>query len=166
MNYRPFCITVMVTESDANEVRLLLQNYHLPKRVHLILYITNPKKNADCVVRLDRRKRMFCHQEKVYALNRLRNIAIENVQTSHFIVFDMDMWPASKNFIHSFDHSFDYLFNQSIIHSFDYSFILSFIRSFDYLFIHSINHSIIYSFIRLFVHSFVHSFIHLKKLIL
>ena len=37
-----------------------------------------------------------CKKGDVYPLNRLRNIAIQNSLTSHFVVFDMDMWPASK----------------------------------------------------------------------
>ena len=39
---------------------------------------------------------MKCIPQIVYPLNRLRNIAIENIVTSHFVVFDMDMWPASE----------------------------------------------------------------------
>lgn len=37
----------------------------------------------------------MCVLQKIYPINRLRNIAINNVKTTHFIVFDMDMWPAS-----------------------------------------------------------------------
>ena len=33
-------------------------------------------------------------QEDLYPINKLRNIAIKNVQTSHFFMTDMDMWPS------------------------------------------------------------------------
>lgn len=33
-------------------------------------------------------------QEDFYPINKLRNIAIKNVQTSHFFMTDMDMWPS------------------------------------------------------------------------
>ena len=35
---------------------------------------------------------------KIYPLNRLRNIAIKRVRTSHFIVLDMDTWPSYSTY--------------------------------------------------------------------
>ena len=53
--------------------------YDLPKRFTVITYISQ--------------------QETPYPINKLRNIAISFVHTSHFWVADMDMWPSST---HSF----------------------------------------------------------------
>jgi hypothetical protein len=39
------------------------------------------------------------YSEPIYPINRLRNIAIQNIRTTHFLVVDMDMWPASISFI-------------------------------------------------------------------
>lgn len=33
-----------------------------------------------------------------YPVNRMRNIAIENVATTHFFVCDMDLWPSRMLF--------------------------------------------------------------------
>ena len=33
-----------------------------------------------------------------YPINKLRNIALDHVQTSHFWLADMDMWPGRINF--------------------------------------------------------------------
>lgn len=51
---------------------------NLPNRFRTILYI--PKKGRD--------------EYGVFPVNKLRNIAIVNSVTSHFLVLDMDMWPA------------------------------------------------------------------------
>lgn len=51
---------------------------NLPNRFRTILYI--PKKGRDVY--------------GVFPVNKLRNIAIVNSVTSHFLVLDMDMWPA------------------------------------------------------------------------
>ena len=53
-----------------------LQMYDLPKRFTVITYISQ--------------------QETPYPINKLRNIAISFVHTSHFWVADMDMWPSSR----------------------------------------------------------------------
>ena len=45
------------------------------------------------------RRGLRCTHRMIYPLNRLRNIAISNVQTTHFVVFDMDMWPARTDVI-------------------------------------------------------------------
>lgn len=46
----------------------------LDSRIHIVLY--------------------HATDNSVYPINKLRNLAIENVQTSHFWLADMDMWPS------------------------------------------------------------------------
>lgn len=60
----------------------LLRQLHLPDRVRVILYI--PRRSRD--------------PKGVYPVNKLRNIAIVNTVTTHFLVMDMDMWPARGRF--------------------------------------------------------------------
>ena len=45
---------------------------------------------------LRRQFRRICHDnaEPIYPINRLRNSAIQNIDTTHFLVLDMDMWPV------------------------------------------------------------------------
>ena len=90
-----FCITIFLTEEDATSIQSSIEQANYPSRLHLLLYIVNPSLNKDCVYR-QQRKDLICRKEKIYPLNRLRNLAIQNIRTTHFIVFDMDMWPASK----------------------------------------------------------------------
>ena len=37
-----------------------------------------------------------CYSYKNYPINQLRNAAISQVRTTHFIMLDMDAWPASN----------------------------------------------------------------------
>ena len=59
----------------------LIKSLNLPPRVRIILYI--PQKNSKDL--------------RDYPVNKLRNIAIVNIVTTHFLVMDMDMWPARNS---------------------------------------------------------------------
>ena len=96
----------MVDQKDVNSTKEFIQTGNFPSRLRLILYIVNREENSDCVNRY-RRGSIVCRKESVYPLNRLRNIAITHIKTTHFIVFDMDMWPAS---IPSKDFSIGHLY--------------------------------------------------------
>ena len=39
--------------------------------------------------------------ETVYPYNKMRNIAINNIKTTHFFVCDMDFWPSGMKYIFS-----------------------------------------------------------------
>lgn len=58
-----------------------IKKLDLPDRVRIILYI--PRASRD--------------PKGVFPVNKLRNIAIVNCVTSHFLVMDMDMWPACRD---------------------------------------------------------------------
>ena len=47
---------------------------------------------------LQRRFQRICNDnsEAIYPINRLRNLAIQSIETTHFLVIDMDMWPIGK----------------------------------------------------------------------
>lgn len=47
---------------------------------------------------LRRRFQRICNDnsEPIYPINRLRNIAINSITTTHFLVVDMDMWPVGR----------------------------------------------------------------------
>ncbi len=74
----PFVIVVYIYPYKIKEIRNLIHKLNLPPRVQIILYI--PQKGID--------------RDNVFPVNKLRNIGIVNIKTSHFIVLDMDMWPA------------------------------------------------------------------------
>ena len=56
-----------------------------------------------------RRYKRICNDnsEPIYPINRLRNIAINNIETTHFLVIDMDMWPVGRLFEDFDGFSFD-----------------------------------------------------------
>ena len=52
----------------------MLKSLDIPKRLNIIAY--------------------FSDSAEPYPINKLRNIAIDQVQTTHFWLADMDMWPS------------------------------------------------------------------------
>ncbi|OAO15374.1 glycosyltransferase-like protein LARGE2-like protein [Blastocystis sp. ATCC 50177/Nand II] len=92
----PISITIYLDPSNAVSVTDLVRHADYPQRLRLSLY-THIQPKKDCVYRPARRG-LRCINRSIYPLNRLRNIAIANVQTTHFVVFDMDMWPAPHTY--------------------------------------------------------------------
>ena len=86
-------MTVMLDLSEFEQVEQFILDSGFPSRLRIALYIVGVSNHPDCVNRFEDGK-MKCIDEKIYPINRLRNIAIRNVVSSHFVVFDMDMWPA------------------------------------------------------------------------
>ncbi|KAK8809501.1 hypothetical protein WA158_000444 [Blastocystis sp. Blastoise] len=68
----PLSIAVYCPTEKKKEIEYILTKLSLPSRVKVIVHIA---KTED------------------YPINLLRNIAIESIETSHFWVADMDMWP-------------------------------------------------------------------------
>lgn len=93
----PLSIAIMTNVTDTEEIETFIQSSNFPDRLRLALYITGLPGKTDCVYRRTSRG-LRCIRATIYPLNRLRNIAIQNSLTSHFVVFDMDMWPASFSF--------------------------------------------------------------------
>ena len=85
----------MVKQKELKKVVKYIQNKNFPDRLRLALYIYDFPNRRDCVYHRVNGK-MECIYKTIYPINRLRNIAIENSLTSHFVVFDMDMWPACR----------------------------------------------------------------------
>ena len=76
------------SQQEVEQLQLLLQKYSLPESISLSQYVTdNPTE---------------------YPYNRLRNIALSKVVTSHFWVMDMDMWPCDHLYesLHALDSRF------------------------------------------------------------
>lgn len=70
-----------VKAGEERLVRKTLRQLSLPDRVRLVLYLTPPK-----------------HKHYLqFPVNKLRNLAIVNIVTTHFLVLDMDMWPIRRS---------------------------------------------------------------------
>ena len=55
-----------------------LREHYIPKR---LIYLVSPRNP----------------QYKTFPVNMLRNLAIRNVRTSHYMIMDMDMWPTRSD---------------------------------------------------------------------
>ena len=58
-----------------------LREHYIPKRLTLLIYLVSPRNP----------------QYKTFPVNMLRNLAIRNVRTSHYMIMDMDMWPTRSD---------------------------------------------------------------------
>ena len=85
MSDRNICITVFVRKRDVNKTVKRIEKMELPPTVRIILYM--PLASRDI--------------PGVFPVNKLRNIAIVNIVTTHFLVLDMDMWPSRDCSCHS-----------------------------------------------------------------
>lgn len=58
-----------------------IRTHYLPERLTLLVYLVDATHS----------------QFSSFPVNMLRNLAIRNVKTSHYMIMDMDMWPTRKN---------------------------------------------------------------------
>ena len=79
--FRNYNIAVFTHKREIPSTVQLIKSMKLPDRVRIILYISRRSRDP----------------KGVYPVNKLRNIAIVNVVTTHFLVMDMDMWPARNS---------------------------------------------------------------------
>lgn len=70
-------IVVYATLPQQAELLAFVASHHLPARLTLLLYLVPPAGDV-----------------QDFPVNLLRNTAIRNVRTSHFLVLDMDLWPS------------------------------------------------------------------------
>ena len=96
LHYSAYSIAIYCSPEELPFIQESIQAHQLPSRLRLLLYVHTS--TDDCVNKMVD-KEMQCVQQSVYPLNRLRNLALNNILTTHFILFDMDMWPASSVFI-------------------------------------------------------------------
>ena len=89
----PLSIAVFVHLQELNATTSYIRSSLFPSRLHLLLYVVDVTEKPDCVI-LRQSNNGTCQMKSVYPINRLRNIAIKDVTTSHFILFDMDVWPS------------------------------------------------------------------------
>ena len=77
----PLVATIHLPHNRLDAVRKLVPSLALPPRFTVILHAVK------------RKERYF----NDFPVNLLRNIAIKNVRTTHFLVTDMDLWPIRKS---------------------------------------------------------------------
>ena len=78
MSARHICVTVYIKKREVRGAIQRIRELALPPRVRIIFYTQLASRDIP----------------GVFPVNKLRNIAIVNVVTTHFLVLDMDMWPS------------------------------------------------------------------------
>ena len=117
LNASPISAAVFLQdERDEAVFAHFIRNTPLPRRFRIVTYTQTAPHN--CVVYyqpislisdidassviygkedgLPYRRTCVDNAERIYPINRLRNIAIQNTLTTHFLVLDMDMWPVAS----------------------------------------------------------------------
>ena len=80
---RPLSIVIHIQQQHEPYVIRFINNHHFPKRLTLLLYLVDAS-----------------HEYySVFPINKLRNLAIRNIRTTHFLVLDMDLRVSSKSFL-------------------------------------------------------------------
>ena len=79
--FSPLVATIHLPHNRLDAARKLVPSLALPPRFTVILHAVK------------RKERYF----NDFPVNLLRNIAIKNVRTTHFLVTDMDLWPIRKS---------------------------------------------------------------------
>lgn len=71
---RPLSITLCLKPEEVDDINKQLRADNFDSRLSIVQYVaTNPN---------------------IYPINKLRNLAIQNVRTDHFWLTDLDMWPS------------------------------------------------------------------------
>lgn len=65
---------------DERDITKYIEKHYLPNRLTLCLYLMHRKHPHG----------------KNFPVNYLRNLAIRNVATTHYMIMDMDMWPTGR----------------------------------------------------------------------
>ena len=75
MNSRPIVVVMHTPSQNEFYAIRFINRHHFPKRLTFILYLVD---------------RMHPHYN-VFPINELRNLAIRNIRTTHFLILDMDL---------------------------------------------------------------------------
>ncbi|KAK8816244.1 hypothetical protein WA556_001189 [Blastocystis sp. ATCC 50177/Nand II] len=89
----PISIAVMVNKSELSSVEKSIKRSNFSSRLRLTLYIVGVSDQPDCVYGFEKKK-LVCRESRIYPRNLLRNLAVDNTLTSHFLLIDEDVWPA------------------------------------------------------------------------
>lgn len=128
----PISVAVYLKDAESPIFDTFMKNTPLPHRLRIVQYRVLPPSRSQhhCIVYYDETsssdpdlsnlfhtvdqwgnhhsfiRRCENYKEPIYPINRLRNLAIQNILTTHFLVLDMDMWPISRSFLSTVIHRY------------------------------------------------------------
>ena len=84
--FRPIVLVIYATSSDETHLVRYISTHYIPKRVTILFYLVS----------------RYQKSSSVFPINRLRNLAIRNIRTTHFLILDMDLRLSRSFRIHCF----------------------------------------------------------------
>lgn len=73
--FRPIVLVIYATSSQEIHLVRYISSHYIPKRVTILFYLVS----------------RYQKSSSVFPINRLRNLAIRNIRTTHFLILDMDL---------------------------------------------------------------------------
>ena len=96
--YRPISLALFVQMNETMIVDEWLKNLH-HSDLRLVLYII-PENETNCIYRsIMNNTHCIPMSTSIYPINTLRDLAIQNIHTSHFLNLDMVMWPSCCSYL-------------------------------------------------------------------
>lgn len=92
----PIAITMIIQPSNLTSILDQIALLNFPSRVLLTLYIPL-QPSQDCIITCQANHKCKRKKETIFPLNRLRNISLRRVKTTHFLLIDMDSWPSRNS---------------------------------------------------------------------
>ena len=86
--FRPIVLVIYATSSQEIHLVRYISSHYIPKRVTILFYLVS----------------RYQKSSSVFPINRLRNLAIRNIRTTHFLILDMDLRLSRISKIFAFEH--------------------------------------------------------------
>ena len=87
--FRPIVLVIYATSSQEIHLVRYISSHYIPKRVTILFYLVS----------------RYQKSSSIFPINRLRNLAIRNIRTTHFLILDMDLRLSRISKIFAFEHS-------------------------------------------------------------
>ena len=99
----PFSLSIFITQKEMEVLSNWIKNNHHLKNIRLSIYLAIPPNKTHNYIKLIAGKKVYKYYDslQIYPINYLRDLAIMNIQTTHFLNMDMDLWPSCNTSIHS-----------------------------------------------------------------
>lgn len=93
LTHSPISLTIFTNTDELSSIHSFILQSNFPSRLLLTIYIIHSS-HSGCIYHHSSQNTTQCISKFIYPINRLRNLAIQRVYTSHFLILDMDMFPA------------------------------------------------------------------------
>ena len=95
-----FSIAIYCPITKLDELETWMNTLASIPRLRLVFYIVAPIRRESNYINIPFNKRVTRQYKAIpiYPINYLRDLAILNVQTTHYLNMDMDLWPSGRLF--------------------------------------------------------------------